>query len=291
MATQELQQIVCHQFGWSARYFRNDVGCWAVEVIQGLGAREIFVSTDQSMDSIKGRKQGKRAAALVALEGLKPAIERELNKPVVHGLDEAVQQLFAGTRISEASPNIWREFWRNTHDAVGIDVEGNLLTPPVLVQIATNDTVILEMPSDAGISTDLQRLLNDESIIKVLCDSPSGKDAKSLGLTAAMNSKPKRKDLVNLEQVAASRMGPVGVARGLSKLACLTIPELSGVQISKESGTQRLKDVGTFTAIEQGFRPRLHGFRDLTPEERRYAAVDAWCTLQIWRHLTGTTDK
>lgn len=285
MATQELEQSICQKFGWSARYFKicdkedqND-GCWAVEVTTALDCRQTFVSNDKSSDTTKGRKTGKRAAAQVALEGLKPTVERELKKPIVRGLNAAMGYLFAETRIVESSPAIWREFWSNPPDAVGVDVEGNSLTPPVLVQIATDDLVILEIPSQVGLSIDLQRLLDDESIIKVLCDCPSRRDANSLGL-------PVRPDIVDLEVLASSQMGKTNVPRGLSNLLCLTIPVLAGIRISKANGSKRLKDIGTFTSIEQGVRPRLGRMQDLTRKEIRYAALDAWCTLQIYRHLT-----
>lgn len=286
--------MICQKFGWSARYFKSSDdtdaarnGCWAVEVSMGLGQQKTFISDDRSNDSIKCRKQGKKAAALVALEGLKEDIQREMEKPEVHGLPEAVREIFAGTRIVQSSPAVWRDFWMNPPDAVGVDTEGNLLTPPVLVQIAKDDQVILEMPNANGLSEDLKRLLGDSTIIKVLCDSPSRKDAISLGLLAQDNDK-KGNDLVDLEDLAASRMGQVSVPRGLSNLLTLTMPEL-GVRIAKETAADRLNNVRTFTAIEQKYRPRLSGFLDLTPRERQYAAVDAWCTLQIWRRLTNNT--
>ena len=288
MATQELEQRICQQFGWSARYFTiNDPdptfdGCWAVEVTMGLDQQKTFVSADKSNNSIKGRKQGKTAVALLALEGLKENIRGEIEKPAVHGLEVAASHLVANTRIVESSGAVWRDFWKNPPDAVGVDTEGNSLTPPVLVQIATDETVILEFPTADGLSYDLRRLLNDDCIIKVFCDSPSRKDKISLGL----NGDTQRASLVDLEELASLRMGHVNVPRGLSNLLCLVMPEL-GVRIIKESVSGRLENVGTFTSIEQGFRPRLRGIQDLSTKEVRYATVDAVCTLQIWRHLTS----
>lgn len=294
MAVQELEQGICQKLGWSVRYFKigNDneaeecppEGCWGVEISMGIGRKKIFESQDRSPNTIKGRKQGKKAAALVALRGLKEDVQMEMNKPIVHGLAEAVTDLFDGTRIVESCPVVWREFWKNPPLVVGVDTEGNSLTPPVLVQIATDDFVILECPKSSGLSGDLWRLLNDERILKVFCDSSAQKDLVSLGLCAT------EEDIVDLEQYASSKMGSVSVPRGLSNLLCLTMPEL-GVRIAKESAAERLNNVRTFTAIEQGFRPRLLGFHDLTPQERRYAAVDAFCTLQIWKRLNENTNN
>lgn len=84
MATQELEQNVCQQFGWSSRYFvvRSDDqmknSCWAVEMRMGLERHKTFVSSVRSNNSNEYRKQGKKAAALVALEGLQDDIQREL---------------------------------------------------------------------------------------------------------------------------------------------------------------------------------------------------------------------
>ena len=156
--------------------------CWAVEVSLGMDCKRTFLSNDTSSDSIKGRKQGRNAAARVALEGLKENVQRQEAKPVVHSLYEAVSTLFSKVQIVESSEAVWQDFWKRPPHVVGIDTEGNSLTPPVLVQVATNDIVILECPAPSGLSTNLQRLLNDTCILKVLCDSPSQKDAKSLGL-------------------------------------------------------------------------------------------------------------
>lgn len=294
MATQELEQGICQKYGWSAHYFKvnHDSAltaaqreCWAVEVSLGMDCKRTFISNDKSTDSRKGRKQGRNAAARIALEGLQQDVQRQEEKPVVSSLCEAVSNLFSHVQIKESADNaVWQDFWRNPPKAVGIDTEGNSLTPPVLIQVATNDIVILECPApSAGLSTNLQRLLNDASILKVLCDSPSQKDAKSLGISFCDNNP--RADIENLEQVASNRMGPTSVPRGLSNLLTLVIPELN-VRIAKESAKERLNHVRTFTAVEQGYRPRPHHvFRDLTPQERRYAAVDAWCTLLIWQRL------
>lgn len=296
LATQELENNVCRQFGWSARYFivRSDDqtkdGCWAVKIKMGLDREKTFVSTDRSNDSNKYRKQGKKAAALVALEGLHDDIQRELIKPIV-GLKEAVGPLMAGTslRVCESSDEVWNKFWRNPPDAVGIDTEGNALSPPVLVQIATDDKIILEAPNASGLSWNLVQLLFDDSIVKVFCDSRSQRDKKSLGLVPSVPGLvlPLHTDngpVVDIEVLADERMGAASVERGLSKLLALIMPEL-GVRVTKESGAKRLKDIEIFVDIEQGLRPPLRSIHEITKEQQNYAALDAWCTLQIWRQL------
>jgi hypothetical protein len=289
MATQELEQNVCQQFGWSARYFvvnsedQTRHKCWAVEIRMGLDHRKTFVSNDRSNDSVKCRKQGKKAAALVALEGLHDDLQKEMTKPIVYGLDGAVGHLMAGTSIWKSSDEIWNKFWKNPPNAVGVDTEGNALSPPVLVQVAADHFVILEAPNAAnGLSRNLKRLFADDSIVKVFCDNRSQRDKTSLCLHVPVCME--RDHVVDVEVLADKRMGEVAVARGLSKLVCLTMPEL-GVRIAKESGAQRLKDIGIFADIEQGHRPPLRSVHELTKRQQRYAALDAWCTLQVWKRL------
>lgn len=187
-----------------------------------------------------------------------------------------------GTSLCESSDEVWNKFWRNPPDVVGVDTEGNALTPPVLVQVATDDTVIFEAPNANGISTNLKRLLSDDSIVKVFCDSRSQRDKISLGLAVPvhMESGP----VVDVEVLAEKCMGEVGSTRGLSKLLCLVMPELV-FRIAKESEAKRLDDIRIFVDIEEGLRPPLRGVDELTKEQQRYAAMDAWCTLHIWRHL------
>lgn len=66
---------------------------------------------------------------------------------------------------------------------VGVDTEGNALSPPVLVQVATDHFVILEAPNAlSGLSRNLKRLFADESILKVFCDCRSQRDKTFFGL-------------------------------------------------------------------------------------------------------------
>ena len=69
-----LEQQVCSQFGWCARYYRSDdspasSGVWCVDVRTGVGARHChsFTSTNSGPLTKKGTKQGCNAAATLAL--------------------------------------------------------------------------------------------------------------------------------------------------------------------------------------------------------------------------------
>ena len=288
MSTQELEQRVCQRYGWSARFFRTPgtaddnigtataSGFWAVEVRKGiLDEPIVFVSTNNSTN----QKDGRKAASIVALESLRDAIEQEEGKPTVAGLDEAVGHLFHAKVVS--SDEAWKNFWRNPPSVVGVDAEGNHICPPVLVQVATDDVVILEAPI-RRLSKHLRRLLSDDRITKVFCDNGSHRDKTSLSLSVPSDMTSGA--VVDLEVLATDRLGPVKSPRGIGKLLTLVMPEL-GVRIVKESGRKRLKDIGTFAAIEQGLRKPLQGVHELSNEEQRYAALDAWCTLQIWKRL------
>ena len=168
-----LGQTVCQKLGWTVRYFKDAAanGCWAAEVRMGLGASASFASADASPDTNKGAKAGKRAAASAALDGLAGTIAVEQAKPEL-SLEAALgQQCRDGVEVQPSSPAAWAAFWASRPDAVGIDVEGNQQSPPVLVQIATAGLVILEAPASVGaLSPDLARLLADDGVTKVFCD-------------------------------------------------------------------------------------------------------------------------
>ena len=171
-----LEQAVCQKLGWTVRYFKDAVGnsdcagCWTAEVRMGP-ATASFASTDTSPDTKKGAKAGKRAAAAAALDGLAGTIATERAKPEL-SLDAALgQQCRDNVEVRASSPAAWAAFWASKPAAVGIDVEGNQQSPPVLVQVATATMVILEAPASAGgLSTDLARLLADDGVTKIFCD-------------------------------------------------------------------------------------------------------------------------
>jgi hypothetical protein len=170
MATHELDQSVCHRYGWSAEYeYVPNVG-WVCTVTVGLNDRREFVSNNMvSTDP----KAGKTAAATAALQGLREEIDRLESMPH-RELSEVFTQPIP---IYESNRANWTYFWNHKPKIVGIDTEGNRSYPPILVQVATEDYCILEVPSH-DISKDLMRLLADQEIIKVFCDNLSHKDKK-----------------------------------------------------------------------------------------------------------------
>mmetsp|Transcript_26254 Transcript_26254/g.40263 ORF Transcript_26254/g.40263 Transcript_26254/m.40263 type:complete len:353 (-) Transcript_26254:1382-2440(-) len=312
--TGKLIQNVGQAFGWSIHFFvvdaekcsgqfqeegredtcllfeDTDVGCWAVEVYVGLLKSKIFVSNDRSPATLNGTKKGKEAASKFALNELQNDIEQEYQKKPVEGLHEAMKDQFHGIPIVESSNKTWNKYIWNSNpkpSVVGIDTEGNTGSPPILVQIATNHVVILEIPSsnkNGQLSPNLQRLLQDESIVKVFCENGSKRDMKSLGLTIPQNVELAG-PIVDLEDIAAKLMGPTTTKRGVAKIVGHAMPEL-GIRITKSKSVKsKFKDIGKYIAIEQNRHPPLRGIYDLTRREQLYAALDAWCTLQAWVRL------
>ena len=168
-----LEQAVCQSLGWAVRYYKDAAanGCWAAEVQIGLGRSVSFTSSDTSAATKKGAKVGKRAAAAAALEGLAGTIAAERAKPELSLAVALGQQCFDSVEVQPSSPASWAAFWASSPQVVGIDVEGNQQSPPVLVQIATASLVILEAPASAGaLSPNLARLFADDGVTKVFCD-------------------------------------------------------------------------------------------------------------------------
>ena len=96
--------------------------------------------------------------------------------------------------------------------------------------------------------------------------------------------------IVDLEQLAAKHLGPVKVARGLGRIATLCMPELANINIAKPKRNNpgvkgRFANIGRFALIEQGKLPPLRGVGDLSATEQRYAALDAWVTLQCYKEF------
>lgn len=271
------------RYGWSAEFSKDDdTGYWTCTVTVARNDRRRFVSNDKSPETIAGQKLGQMAASAVALEGLKSEIEKQERKPV----KELAQVFPERIDVYESNEENWRYFWNHKPAIVGIDVEGNQLAPPVLVQIATDKYTIIEAPR-GKISTDLERLLRDESIVKVFCDNFGHKDKKCLGINKISEDLTDG-HLVDLEAVTAKLLGPVSVARGLSRIVTLSMPELD-VLIRKPKSQGRFANVGRFALIEQGKAPPLNSVWDLSDKERQYAALDAWCTLYAYKRFQQVT--
>ena len=302
-ATQELQQKVSQKYGWSCHYDKDTHGHWYVEVVVGmdLDKKYRFTSPNSSNSSdIKATKDGqkltkkqrdqhdkaeKEVVSAMALDGLAPHIAKE----------EAKKQC----QLSDVFPNpitiydsthnhgaIWKQFWKDPPQIVGIDTEGNQTSPPVLVQISTSEYTILEAPSrdNKSLSANLTRLLHDNNITKVFCDNFSHADKIALGLEIPSDlSEYVSPPIIDLEVLVGHLYGVTKVARGLSKIVSMSLPELSSVRLVKpKSANQRYKNIGRFALIEQGKAKPLRGVDDLSEREQQYCALDSWCTLQAY---------
>ncbi len=292
---QELEQGICGQHGWSSSYFQAPSSRWCVEVRWGVGTRSgrIFVSDDVSDGASKaGVKKGHAAAAAVAIEGLRDIVYAANSKPT-RTIEEAFGPWFDHTCFVMSGPEGWAKLWEINPTEVFVDVEGNQVTPPVLVQVCVSFHVssfgerhdrslcLLEMPNIHRLSDDMNRLLDDPKITKVFCDGTSGADRRSLGIVDSDN-------YVDLEDIASSLVGATGVRRGLARIMNLAWPN-PAVRVTKDTRKASLRrdkeSVLFFAAIEQGKKPRLKGLDEIPDRIRRYAAMDAWCTMMAYRGL------
>ena len=109
-----------------------------------------------------------------ALLGLKEIIAREESKP-----RKELKTIFPEPIVvyDSYSTSCWERFWNEPPSAVGIDTEGNQISPPVLVQISTESYTILEAPTNGRLSDNLIRLLKDDNITKGTCNSRLGASA------------------------------------------------------------------------------------------------------------------
>jgi hypothetical protein len=228
----------------------------------------------------------------LALDGLADAMQQEESKPICE-----LSQAFPNAPLTiydSHDPTTWKRFWEHPPTIVGIDTEGNQISPPVLAQIATEDYTILEISKNKNVSDNLQRLLNDDSIVKVFCDNFSHRDKLCLGLPVSKEESSSsdyfaKPPIVDLEVMALQLLGPVKVPRGLSKIINLSMAEMK-VRIEKPKLQKgniqgRFAKIGRFALIEQGKAKPLKGLSDLSQEEQHYAALDAWCTLQAYKRL------
>ena len=282
-AKQHLHQKVCQRYGWSVEFFLDESNDrWACRVTTGWNDRRTFWSAVHCAN----QKEGKQAAACAALEGLRDEIAKQEAKPVM----ELIEVFPAPIAVYESNAETWSYFWQHPAAVVGIDTEGNNISPPVLVQISCDDYSILETPQ-RSLSPDLSKLLADKSIVKVFCDNKSHRDKKCLRLPVPNDLTVG--DVVDLEAIADELLGDTTSPRGLSRIVTLAMPELH-VRIGKarrkefygKNGKKgRWHDIGRFILIEQGKAPPLRSVSDLSTQEQQYAALDAWCTLQAYNSL------
>lgn len=293
-ATQELQQKVCQRFGWSLVISRNDDNTWQANIVMGLGdANKRSFTTKDSYDD---DKNGKNAVSAIVLEELAPEISARESLPAKE-LGHVFESTMANLEILDSKDaNTWARFWNDRPSMVGIDTEGNQISPPVLVQIATEEYVILEVPRTT-LSKDVERLLRDDSITKVFCDNFSHKDKRCLGLPVDEEDRAayKMPPIVDLESLSMDCLGPVKTARGLGRIVALTMPELQ-VRVEKPKLAMgqmkgRFANISRFALIEQGKAKPLRGLFDLKKKAQQYAALDAWCTLQVYQRMAKSVDE
>ena len=229
---QELEQGICGQHGWSTHYYQNGTMKWCVEVKWGAGPREgrVFVSDDEFYDLSKaGVKKGHAAAATVAIAGLRDIVDAANSKPT-QTIEEAYGAHFDSMCVVMSGPEGWAKLWEMNPTYVAIDVEGNQVTPPVLVQVCVStvqgEFCLLEIPNSHGLSDDMRRLLHDQRITKIFCDGTSGADRRSLGIEAHHNH-------ADLEDITAYLMGATGVQRGLARILNLAWPQ-KAVRVTKD---------------------------------------------------------
>ena len=286
---QELEQGICGQHGWSSVYYQQKGSMrWCVEVRWGAGPRNgrVFVSDDVSDAGSKaGVKKGHAAAATVAIAGLRDIVDAANSKPT-RTIEEAYGAHFDSTCSVMSGPEGWARFWEMNPTYVAIDVEGNQVTPPVLVQVCVSTVhggslCLLEIPNIEGLSDDMIRMLRDKRITKIICDGTSGADRRSLGIDASDN-------YADLEDITSSLMGVTGVQRGLARILNLAWPH-QPVRVTKDPKDK--KSVFFFAAIEQGKKPRLKGLDEIPGRIRRYAAMDAWCTMKAYLGLKQVAQR
>ena len=172
------------------------------------------------------------------------------------GMEEAMAE--GGYKARDASPDAWAAFWRSKPTTVAIDAEGTHLEPPLLVQVAcdTSKDVLIVQPSDS-VGSDLTRLLQDEAIKKCFFGAPKN---ERLGCTL--------RNVVDVQRAAGPGEG--GRSRGLAEVCGEFV---RGAAYAKDKKLQR-----SFGFVrDRNWRP--------SPEQRAYAAADAWATLEVWRRL------
>eukprot|EP00933_Yihiella_yeosuensis_P018756 TRINITY_DN15304_c0_g1_i1.p1 TRINITY_DN15304_c0_g1~~TRINITY_DN15304_c0_g1_i1.p1 ORF type:complete len:576 (-),score=163.85 TRINITY_DN15304_c0_g1_i1:413-2140(-) len=263
---------LCGLFGWGREIIYEAEGGWLAAVTCGPTEAYRIETGEHHPRTKKGEKAGRAAAAAKAVEELKGRAASIL-KQEVQGLEAIFKEPFPSD-ILESSKTAWARFWKLERRAVSIGTQGNDGSAlPVLVQVAAPGLVILELSRCGGkFSTDLMRLLNDASITKVFCDSAAQRDMKSLGLGKDSQG------VEDLEVLAARRFGKAPGLRGLARIASLILGnriERGGSDVCEE--------------FEKGSKAR--SLSDFSKKAIRYAAMEAFATLQTWEALKKVPPK
>ena len=171
-----------------------------------------------------------------------------------------------GGEWATASTAAWAQLWRNKPTHVGIDAEGTHFQPPLLVQIAWGDSVLLDAQRDS-LSRNLRRLLADEDIVKIFFGPPKN---ENFGPHVTMAS------CVDVQQLIVNLTSRD--SRALPSLANAAAQTL-GEPLRKNSSVQR-----RFSSI----RKRPSGLHWLNHDIRLYSAADAWITLRLYHAILQT---
>eukprot|EP00928_Gymnodinium_smaydae_P033811 TRINITY_DN24115_c0_g1_i1.p1 TRINITY_DN24115_c0_g1~~TRINITY_DN24115_c0_g1_i1.p1 ORF type:complete len:502 (-),score=130.57 TRINITY_DN24115_c0_g1_i1:68-1513(-) len=268
-----LEQL-CSALGWgrSLSYAGAKAG-WIAEVTCGLGQVHRIETGVHQPKTKKGEKAGRTAAAARAVQALQPIALEAFGRPGVPFADAFGAGALRACEIAEGSPAAWKRLWailrKQPEDtrAVGIGTAGNSgeQGPPVLVQVAADGLVVVELPRAAGgISPELTKLLADKGVTKVFCDSARQKDARSLGVS------PDAKDVVDLERLAVDHFGKPSCSRGLARIAGLVL----GVRVDKAGPAGVEAFEGDAESSE---------LADFPEDAVRGAADEAAAALRLWQ--------
>ncbi|CAE8736890.1 unnamed protein product [Polarella glacialis] len=275
---------LCAALGWGKEISYEADGGWLAVVTCGLGDSRRIESNAHHPRTKKGEKAGRAAAAAQAVEELLALAARELaQKPVM--LQDVFRESFPKS-ILESGKDAWARFWAQMEQldassprAVGVSTEGNDGSGlPVLVQVAAPGLVILELPRasrNGELLPDLKRLLADESITKVFCDSAAQRDMRSLGLS---HESP---GVVDLELSASEKLGKSSGLRGLARIASLVL----GIRAEKG-------DSSVLDEFDKGGGAR--SLSEFSSKAQDFAAMEAHGTLKTWEALrlaTGAAPK
>ena len=176
----------------------------------------------------------------------------------------------SGYEFVDDSAERWAEFWAGAPTVVGIDAEGTHFTPPLLIQICAGGPakrVLLHAPTADGLCEDVARLLGDASITKVFFGPPS---REHLGAPIA--------NAVDVQAFETAATHYVGKQRSLAAVAGSA---LAGRAYAKHKDLQR--SFGFYRNRPQFGLSRSRHW--LSPEQRAYAAADAWATLALYETL------
>ena len=181
-------------------------------------------------------------------------------------LEDAMEA--AGHAPARATAEAWAAFWASKPKVVAVDAEGTHASPPLLVQLCADSsaTVLLCGPGDDGLEPDLARLLGDASIAKLFYGPPR---RERLGPVARG---------VDVQALAAARDAG-GEKSGLQKgLATVAGEVCRGAPFAKHKELQK-----SFRYVKRA--PDHGSLAWLSHAQARYAAADAWATLELHRSL------